>query len=381
MTRHNNILSFDEARARGAVSSRSGAKQVPKSPPIAHRNTAHSTQTRRSASQVNSSQRPVLNQARQSTTPARSSHPERLTYDPSFAQSFTATARSGSYQNIRRDERSMRPSGAKSMPASTAPSRYSSAPQVGRTSATAHNAVRSSDPYARQNAAGAQDAHRTDHTADAEHKDKKKSLAHRVRSAKAERQFNKTFGTDEPVKPGPEQSSRPALYEMKMGKNHKRSTRMQSGTSSKKKRGFFACFASLFAFLDPRSPRFSSQALIACATFVLAVVMLYQPVANYYQEVRSQQQLEAEYAVVSDYYSSLKSEVEYLNTKEGLEEYVREELGWVKSGEQVSSVEGLTPRDSTVKQGSITADLSNAVPTPVTWYSPVLDFVFGYNKP
>ena len=202
-----------------------------------------------------------------------------------------------------------------------------------------------------------------------------------MRSAKAERQFNKTFGTDEPVKPGPEQSSRPALYEMKMGKTHKRSARMQNGATSKKKRGFFARFASLFAFLDPRSPRFSSQALIACATFVLAAVMLYQPVANYYQEVRSQQQLEAEYAVVSDYYSSLKSEVEYLNTKEGLEEYVREELGWVKSGEQVSSVEGLAPRDSTAKQGSITADLSNAVPTPVTWYSPVLDFIFGYNKP
>ncbi|MFR3890645.1 MAG: FtsB family cell division protein, partial [Eggerthellaceae bacterium] len=261
------------------------------------------------------------------------------------------------------------------------PLRHPSASHAGRTSAMAHSTVRSGDPYARQNATGAQDVHRADSKANADRKDKKKSLAHRVRSAKAERQFNKTFATDEPVKPGPEQSSRPALYEMKMGKTHKRSARMQNGASSKKKRGFFTRFASLFAFLDPRSPRFSSQALIACATFVLAAVMLYQPVANYYQEVRSQQQLEAEYAVVSDYYSSLKSEVEYLNTKEGLEEYVREELGWVKSGEQVSSVEGLAPRDSTAKQGSITADLSNAVPTPVTWYSPVLDFIFGYNKP
>ncbi len=375
MTRHNNILSFDEARARGAVSSRSGAKQAPKSPPIAHKNAAHSSQMRRSASQVNP-QRPVPNQARQNSAYAASSRPERLTYDPSFVQSFTATSRSGSYQNARRGERSVHPSYATNMPP-----RHPSASHVGRTSATAHSAVRSGDPYARQNAMGAQDAHRTDPHANADHKDKKKSLAHRVRSAKAERQFNKTFGTDEPVKPGPDQSSRPALYEMKMGKNHKRSARMQSSATSKKKRGFFARFVSLFAFLDPRSPRFSSQALIACATFVLAAVMLYQPVANYYQEVRSQQQLEAEYAVVSDYYSSLKSEVEYLNTKEGLEEYVREELGWVKSGEQVSSVEGLAPRDSTAKQGSITADLSNAVPTPVTWYSPVLDFVFGYNKP
>ena len=335
---------------------------------------------RRSSSQVNP-QRPVPNQARQSSAHAASSHPERLTYDPSFAQSFTATARSGSYQNARRGERSVHPSYATNMPASSVPPRHPSASHVGRSSATAHSAVRSGDPYVRQKATGAQDAHRADSHANADHKDKKKSLAHRVRSAKAERQFNKTFGTDESVKPGPEQSSRPALYEMKMGKTHKRSARMQSGATSKKKRGFFARFASLFAFLDPRSPRFSSQALIACATFVLAAVMLYQPVANYYQEVRSQQQLEAEYAVVSDYYSSLKSEVEYLNTKEGLEEYVREELGWVKSGEQVSSVEGLAPRDSTAKQGSITADLSNAVPTPVTWYSPVLDFIFGYNKP
>lgn len=380
MTRHNNILSFDEARARGAVSSRSGAKQAPKSPPIAHKNAAHSSQMRRSASQLNP-QRPVLNQARQSSAHASSSRPERLTYDPSFAQSFTATARSGSYQNARRGERSVHPSYTTNMPASPVPPRHPSASHAGRTSAMAHSAVRSGDPYARQNATGAQDTHRADSKANADRKDKKKSLAHRVRSAKAERQFNKTFATDEPVKPGPEQSSRPALYEMRMGKTHKRSARMQNGASSKKKRGFFTRFASLFAFLDPRSPRFSSQALIACATFVLAAVMLYQPVANYYQEVRSQQQLEAEYAVVSDYYSSLKSEVEYLNTKEGLEEYVREELGWVKSGEQVSSVEGLAPRDSTAKQGSITADLSNAVPTPVTWYSPVLDFIFGYNKP
>ena len=161
MTRHNNILSFDEARARGAVSSRSGAKQAPKSPPIAHKNTAHSSQMRRSSSQVNS-QRPVPNQARQRSAHAASSHPERLTYDPSFAQSFTATARSGSYQNARRDGRSVPPSYATNMPSSSVPPRHPSAPHVGRTSATAHSAVRSGDPYARQNATDAQDAHRAD---------------------------------------------------------------------------------------------------------------------------------------------------------------------------------------------------------------------------
>ena len=107
MTRHNNILSFDEARARGAVSS-FWCKASAKISPIAHKNAAHSSQMRRSASQLNP-QRPVLNQARQSSAHASSSRPERLTYDPSFAQSFTATARSGSYQNARRGERSVHP--------------------------------------------------------------------------------------------------------------------------------------------------------------------------------------------------------------------------------------------------------------------------------
>ncbi len=214
-----------------------------------------------------------------------------------------------------------------------------------------------------------------------ETKREKKSLVHRVRAAKAERQFNKAFGSDEPVKPGPEQSSRPALYEMKMGKTHKRSSRMQSSPSNtKRKGGILSRIAGIFSFFDPRSDRFSSRALISCATLVLAVVLLYQPVANYYQEIRQQQQLEAEYEVVADYYSTLKSEVEYLNTKEGLEEYVRQELGWVKSGEQVVAVEGLEARDATAVKGSVTSDLSNSVPTPATWYSPVLDVVFGYNK-
>ena len=53
----------------------------------------------------------------------------------------------------------------------------------------------------------------------------------------------------------------------------------------------------------------------------------------------------------------------------------------MKPGEHVVSVEGLDPRDGTSQTGSITSDLSNAVPTPVTWYSPVLDVVLGYNKP
>lgn len=298
--------------------------------------------------------------------------PQRLTRDPSFERSFTATPQSGSYAGAHRKASSARSHAAK----------------VGQGAYQLnHASARSSQAFSQQSDAVQMDRPLEEEALDnasqqtADRKSDKKSLAHRVRSAKAERQFNKRFGSDEPVKPGPDQSSRPALYEMKMGKSHKRSTRMQDVARGKRSSGMLARLASVFAIFNPRSARFSSRALITCAAAVLTVVMLYQPVANYYQEVRQQQQLEAEYAVVADYYSNLKSEVEYLNTKEGLEEFVREELGWVKAGEQVATVEGLEPRDGTEKKGSITADLSNAVPTPVTWYSPVLDVLLGYNKP
>ena len=378
MTRHENILSFDEARARGLVSSD------------------------RSAAHVRSTQQ----QARSNVHSPK--QPQRLTYDPSFEQSFTATARSGSYNTTHRGLASstqVRLTNAVEHPSSMPARRPAGAASRRVTNATAQRhqsrpngtggipkqVARQPRPHAQRSggttkAAQVQDLGvkldpaRQEREMEQE-KREKKSLAHRMRAAKAERQFNKTFGSDEPVKPGPEQASRPALYEMKMGKTHKRSSRMQSTSSgSKRKGGILSRIAGVFSFLDPRSERFSSRALISCATLVLAVVLLYQPVANYYQEIRQQQQLEAEYKVVADYYSTLKSEVEYLNTKEGLEEYVRQELGWVKAGEQVAAVEGLEARDATAVKSSVTSDLSNSVPTPATWYSPVLDVVFGYRK-
>lgn len=347
MTRHENILSFDEARARGSVSSQSSSRQPAQ---------ARSTVSR--ASQNGHRSYPAQRSTQQ---------PQRLTYDPTFEQSFTQTPRSGSYNSSSRSSRTV---------PSQAAYRAQTPSVASRSVAQAQSTQRARNASAPSRA---QDRNRSARGAERASNDKK-SLTHRVRSAKAERQFNKTFGSDEPVKPGPEQSSRPALYEMKMGKSHKRSSRMQNNAQNKKRKGLLSRIGSVFAIFNPRSSRFSSRALITCATFLLGVVLLYNPVANYYQEVRQQQQLEAEYALVADYYSNLKSEVEYLNTTEGMEEYVREELGWVKAGEQVVTVEGLAPRDETTKKDSITADLSSAVPTPETWYSPVLDVVFGYDK-
>ncbi len=41
-----------------------------------------------------------------------------------------------------------------------------------------------------------------------------------------------------------------------------------------------------------------------------------------------------------------KNQVDYLNTDEGIEDYARSELGWIRPGEHVVSVEGVTPSTS-----------------------------------
>ena len=243
MTRHGNILSFDEARARGSVSSDHSPSRA--------RSTQHST-------------RSVIHSPEQ---------PQRLTYDPSFEQSFTATARSGSYSTVQRSHvpsASANPLHAsrRDTPSATA----SRAPRAGlarNRRGTMGSARTKSSQIQRDQFASQIDNMQNMHDRnDAGYQDdesksvrsEKKSLTHRMRAAKAERQFNKTFGSDGPVKPGPEQTSRPALYEMKMGKTHKRSSRMQTNSAGSKRRGgILSRIGGIFSFLDPRSDRFSAR--------------------------------------------------------------------------------------------------------------------------
>lgn len=389
MTTHENIVSFGEARSRSAaIPSRRGAVHV----------NARSSASSSSVSQNPSSKLKKFNKAASS----RPVSPSRVaSRDASLDPAFTATLRSGSYSASRKGASASRSTAqtrressgaigvskvAKSMPQSshaTAQPKRSTARPAPKASSNRVQMPSFSEAAERAQSAAQYSAEQQQaqvRKGSTETEKNKKSLTHKVRAAKAERQFNKRFAGDDASKAAPQETSRPALYEMKMGKNHKRSSKMQDGAKGKSRRKI-GLFSGLYSRLDPRSPRFSSQLLIGCAVVVLTVCLLYQPVANYYNEVRQQQQLEAEYEVVSDYYSSLKSEVEYLNTDEGMEDFVRQELGWVKRGENVVSVEGLAPRDATTRTGSITADLSSSVPTPSTWYSGVLDIVFGYNKP
>ncbi len=207
-------------------------------------------------------------------------------------------------------------------------------------------------------------------------------LTHKFRSAKAERQFERNVGSTDSRNAVPEQSSRAALYEMKMGKDHRRSAQMQEEKKSGKTQNAFAGFNPLAFLVSTRVGQGFAFALIG---FLFAFGVLYQPVADWYNEGRSLQQLQAQYELTSAEYEQVKADVDYLSTDEGLADYAHQQLGWLKSGEHSVTVSGLSGDSEQASSGTdakstteILASASAKAETPETWYSGVLDMVFGY---
>lgn len=202
-------------------------------------------------------------------------------------------------------------------------------------------------------------------------------MRHKMRSSKADRQFNRTIGRQEANKSNQEQSgSRAAVYEMKMGREHRRSAQMQerSGQARTSSRGGVADLFVRFNFM-----RIGVMALLLFGALALFV---YEPAANWYNETRSLQQLQAQYELTAENYNHVKADVDYLSTEEGMADYAHQQLGWVRSGEHSVNVKGLSSEsEDTSATTSVTQALSQGTvqaKTPDTWYSGVLDVVFGY---
>ncbi len=199
----------------------------------------------------------------------------------------------------------------------------------------------------------------------------------KFRSAKAEREFDRTVGARERAAAQREQAqgSRAAVYDMRMGATHRKSARMAEEEGAKR-RG-----ASL-PFSFGRSISAWGMRCVACAAAaVLAVVMLYPSCQNLYNETRSLQQLEAEYDALQDYNSKVQAQVDYLSSDEGIEDYARSELGWVRPDEHVVTVEGVTSTEDSTHSGQrLYAITSGSIKAPDTWYSGFLDVLFGYGS-
>ncbi len=201
------------------------------------------------------------------------------------------------------------------------------------------------------------------------------SVRKKLRSAKAEREFDRTVGARERAAAQREQASgsRAAVYDMRMGATHRKSARMAEEEGAKRR-------GVSLPFSFSRSISAWGMRCVACAAAaVLAVVMLYPSCQNLYNETRSLQQLEAEYDALQDYNSKVQAQVDYLSSDEGIEDYARSELGWVRPDEHVVAVEGVTSTEDGTHSGQrLYSITSGSIKAPDTWYSGFLDVLFGY---
>lgn len=376
MTRNANILSFDEVKAHGALSPRT----------VSSRRSARPSRFDRSGSYyMDGPDRPEFSHASYAAQTNRDSAPS-LRSGRGVSYAGGTMGQNGMYgvprhsKDVRFNEQSRfggdftRSSAARTRSGNVGSNRW--AAQGGGVVRDRGYLSGDACAHAHQGDHNEADvAHRSDRSAAQEKQSMFQQARKRFRSAKADRAFEKTIGRRE-AKAQTEQGSRAALYEMRMGSTHRKSARMQDEGS---KRGFSLPFAIPFGGSLSAA---ATRGIVVAAVAVFTVFMLYPSFQNYYIETRQLQQLQAEYAALTDYNSQMQSQIDYLNTDAGLEDYARSELGWVRENEHVVTVEGVQSSASTTSQSNTknVGVLSEKVPTPDTWYSGALDVLFGYGS-
>lgn len=206
-----------------------------------------------------------------------------------------------------------------------------------------------------------------------------KSKGKRRKRAKerADKMFTKQFGDD--AFAASDDAPRAAVYEGKMGKTTRRAARLvPSGKASSVAAGFNPLgWVSKIAM---SSRRLVVVSILACVVF--SCVALYAPAQQFYQSLRDNDRAQAQYAALENRADALEAQNATLTSDTGVETIAHKDYGWVKSGEQTAKVEGLSDAAYAKEEvgSSITANVAvNSIGYPETWYSPVLDVIFGVN--
>lgn len=200
-------------------------------------------------------------------------------------------------------------------------------------------------------------------------------------SQRAERQFARQYAADSARESDGmnESSPRPAVYKGEMGAKQRRSARMQRASEA----GPVSAKVDVAGWLSNLSlTPLKLRVGTAVLCFVLACAFLYAPAQQYYQAQRENSRLTAEYAVIEQRNEALDAQNDTLASNAGMEDAVRQKFGYVKQGDQVATVSGLSDR---VVGTALAADnagieanvLSSAVKAPEEWYTPLLDAFFG----
>lgn len=383
MTRQANILSFDEVKAREASLPRTVSPSSSSSRRAyeAHRN-AEEGATRCASYRSNT---PRVSSAR-SYREASASRFAESNYAHLQRPSRERASMRG-YDDPNPNHGAPRAGRGYSSSVSAGDRRYSSA----RAQARRGYQAQASSGYRNDAAPGARSRRIDDASAEGEEhaaarrsaqRKQNESFSHeihkRFRAAKADREFDRTIGARERARARAEQQeqgSRAAVYDMRMGSTQRKSVRsMAEGENGR--RGFSLPFAMPFT---GSISAWATRGIVSLIAVVFAVTMLYFPCQNYYNETRQLQQLQAEYDALQEYNTQMQNQVDYLNTDEGIEDYARSELGWIRPGEHVVSVEGVTPSTGTSRSNDrVYAIPAGSVAAPDTWYSGFLDVIFGY---
>ena len=201
------------------------------------------------------------------------------------------------------------------------------------------------------------------------------------RKRKASRQFDRSgYGR---TRDASTSSTRAALHTGSLGSRQRHASRAYAqgspfGNAAKSAvGGFFSFLAEAVGgfFAKGRSLRFYVLGGFALC-MVLTVVFLYPSVQNYYLAVRDQAQSQAEYEALQDYYERLQSDVASLQTDEGVKTRAHDKYGWVSPGENSVMVQGVQASSGIDDEIGIVP--VGSIKAPETWYSGVLDPLFGY---
>ena len=134
---------------------------------------------------------------------------------------------------------------------------------------------------------------------------------------------------------------------------------------------------------EKRRRKGNRNAKFILALVVLGVVVLlgfalwscYPVAKQQYIATREKQRLELELAAVKARNTELQKEIDRLGTSEGIEDYARHDLGWVKKGESSVIVEGLKDNEN-ASTGVDWRVSASDIELPSTSWTRFLDMIF-----
>lgn len=215
---------------------------------------------------------------------------------------------------------------------------------------------------------------------------KREERRRRRRHEQADKKFNRQFSGDGTA--ASDAGPRAAVTKAEMGSKQRRAMRaQQAGSVGLPFMGgalgtVFASVGTVVMAVVHGFMHWRTLKKTICTVAIIALICacVYTPAQQYYQTLRLNDRLEAEYKAIEERNDALGLDLATLGTREGVEARAHEQFGLVQKGEESANVLGLdyTYDHSTTMMAAIPSG-SVEMPDPA-WYTPLLDAIFGVEK-